>query len=43
MPASIGQDQGWMIELILDEDIQVIWQPEMKVIGQMGGVVSPGE
>jgi hypothetical protein len=43
MWSAIGKDQGRMIELILDEDIQMRRKLKAKVIGQVRGVISPGQ
>ena len=32
-----------MIELVLNEDVYVIWKFEREIIRQMGGIVSPGQ
>jgi hypothetical protein len=39
----VCKNQRWMIELILNEDVQTLRQLETKIIGQMCGVIPPGQ
>lgn len=39
----ICEDQGWMIELVLNEHVYVLWQPKPKVICQVRAIIPPGQ
>jgi hypothetical protein len=43
MFSTIRKDQGGMIELILDKNIQFLGQLESEIIHQMSGVGTPGQ
>ena len=42
MSTLVGRDQGGMVELVLDQDIQIGGQLEVQIVGQVCGVISPG-
>ena len=40
---AIGPQQGRVVEFVLDDQVQAGRQTEAQVVGQVFGVVSPGE
>jgi hypothetical protein len=43
MPSLVCKNQGGVIEFILKKEVQVGGKSKMQVVGQVSGIISPGQ